>query len=41
MESEEAMALFGRSIKKYNIIYKTYIGDRDSKSYSVLSKSLL
>ena len=39
MESEEALALFWRSIKKY-IIYKTYIGDGDSKSYSVVSKSM-
>ena len=29
-----------RPIKKYNIIYKIYIGDGDSKSYSVVSKSM-
>ena len=40
MESEEALAFFRRSIKKYNIIYKTYIGDGDCKSYSVVSKSM-
>ena len=40
MESEGALAHFRRSIEKYNIINKTYICDGDSKSYSVVSKSM-
>ena len=40
MESEGALAHFRRLIKMYNIIYKIYIGDGDSKSYSVVSKSM-
>ena len=40
MESEGPLAHFRRSIEKYNIINKTYICDGDSKSYSVVSKSM-
>ena len=39
MESDGALALFRRSIQKYNLIYKTYVGDGDSKSYSTVSKA--
>ena len=38
MEYNGALSLFRRSINKYNLIYKTYIGDGDIKSYSVVPK---
>ena len=33
MESSGAIAMFKRSIEKHGLIYDTYIGDGDSKSY--------
>jgi hypothetical protein len=39
MESGGAVQLFGRSLIKHNLRYKTYIGDGDSKSYESVVKS--
>ena len=40
MESDGAMALFQRSENNRNLIYGTYIGDRDSKAYSSVKNSM-
>ena len=37
MEPEGALALFQRSVEKLNLIYKTYVGDGDSASFSRVS----
>ena len=39
MESVGAVELFRRSIRKYGLRYKTFIGDGDSKSYNSVVKS--
>ena len=40
MESEGAVEIFARSVEASNLIYKTYVGDGDSKAYSAVSKHL-
>ena len=40
MESDGAMALFERSVQYRKLIYKTYIGDGDSKAYSAVRNSM-
>ena len=39
MESEAALAIWGRSVEKHNLAYTTYIGDGDSSSYKCLYES--
>ena len=39
MESSGAVALFSRSKEKLGLLYKTYIGDGDSKSYTAVCQS--
>lgn len=39
MESSGAVQLFGRSIRKHQLRYQTFIGDGDSKSYDNVVKS--
>ena len=39
MESDGEVALFNRSVEKLGLIYKQYIGDGDSKSYSTVCAS--
>ena len=34
MESEGVVEIFAPSVKARNLIYKTYVGDGDSKGYS-------
>ena len=40
MEVDDALLLFRRSVEKLNLIYKTYVGDGDSKSYTTVSKAM-
>ena len=39
MESDGAVALFNWSVEKLGLIYKQYVGDGDSKSYSTVCAS--
>ncbi len=39
MEAEGAEILWGRSIRKHNLRYTTFVGDGDSKSYKRVSES--
>ena len=39
MDSDGAVALFNRSVEKLGPIYKQYIGDGDSKPYSMVCAS--
>ena len=39
METDGVVSLFERSLEKYNLIYKTFIGDGDSKSYAAVSSA--
>ena len=39
MESDGAVALFNWSVEKLGLLYKQYIGDGGSKSYSVVCAS--
>ena len=36
MESEGAVEIFARSVEASNLIYKTHVGDGDSKAYSTV-----
>lgn len=40
METDGALAMFNRSIEKLGLIYKTYIRDGDSKSYTAVSSTM-
>ena len=40
MESEGAVEIFARSVEARNLIYKTYVGDGDSKVYSAVRYSM-
>ena len=40
MESEGAVEVFARSAEARNLIYKTYVGDGDSKAYSAVRDSM-
>ena len=40
MESEGAVEIFARSVEARNLIYKTYVGDGDSKTYSAVRDSM-
>ena len=40
MESEGAIALFERSKEKLGLMYTTYIGDGDSKSYTAVCAAM-
>ena len=40
MESEDAVEVFARSVEARNLIYKTYVGDGDSKAYSIVRDSM-
>ena len=40
MESEGAVEIFARSVETKNLIYKTYVGDGDSKAYSAVRDSI-
>ena len=40
MEPDGAVALFERSMEERKLLYKTYIGDGDSKAYSAVVNSL-
>ena len=40
MESEGAVEIFARSVETRNLIYKTYVGDGDSKAYSSVRDSI-
>ena len=39
MDSDGAVALFNRSVEKLGLIYEQYIGDEDSKPYSMVCTS--
>ncbi|CAF4630483.1 unnamed protein product, partial [Rotaria sp. Silwood2] len=38
MESAAILKMFKRSVSKYGVYYKKYVGDGDSKTFPVLSK---
>ena len=40
MESEGVIEMFARSVEFRNLIYKTYVGDGDSKAYSAVRDSM-
>ena len=40
MESESVVEIFARSVEARNLIYKTYVGDGDSKKYSAVRDSM-
>ena len=40
MESEGTVEIFAKSVETRNLIYKTYVGDRDSKAYSAFRDSM-
>ena len=40
METDGVISFFERSIENRNLIYKTYIGDGDSKANSTAQKSM-
>ena len=39
METDRVATLFQRSLEKYNLVYKTFIDDADSKSYVAVSSA--
>lgn len=39
METDGAVAIFRRSIEKLGLMYKKYVGDGDSKSYTTVSNA--
>ena len=41
METAGVLALYRRSVEKYGLRYIPYIGDGDSKGYSVIDKEKL
>ena len=39
MESHAVLNMFNRSVSKYGVYYTRYVGDGDSKTFAVLSKT--
>lgn len=40
MESHAVLNMFNRSVSKYGVCYTRYVGDGDSKTFAVLSKTI-
>jgi hypothetical protein len=39
MEAHAVLNMFKRSVSKYGIFYTSYIGDGDSRTFTILSKA--